>query len=61
MGAFCRLALVLRTSGQRVSHSDSLDDEDLVFDVDLALGLGAQASFTRIDPARLQRATKGAG
>ena len=61
MRTFRRLALVFRASFQRVADADPLDHEDLVLDVDLALRLRAQSPFTRVDPARLQRATQGAG
>jgi len=54
-----RVSLVIRAPNQRVAHADSLDDEDLVHDVDISLRLGAQAAFARIDSARLQRAAKG--
>jgi hypothetical protein len=56
-----RLAFVVRTTNQPIADSDSLDDQDLIDNVDLALRLGAQAPITGVDPARLQRASQGAG
>jgi len=61
VGAFCRFAFVLGAAGQRVGHPDPLDDQDLVFQVDLAFGFRCELSLACIDPARLQRATQGAG
>jgi hypothetical protein len=55
------LPLVLGAVAQRVCDPDSFDDKDLVLEVDLSLGLRGQSPLARIDPARLQRATKGAG
>ena len=40
---------------------DPLDDQDLLHEVDLALGLRRQPAPARVDPARFQRATQGAG
>ena len=59
--AFGRLTLVLRTAAQCVVDADPLDDEHLVHEVDLALGLGGQPALARVDPARLQRAAQGPG
>src|SRR5690349_25166200 len=56
-----RLAFVRRAVAQRVRDPDPLDHEDLLLDVDVALGLGRQPPLARVDPARLQRASKGAG
>jgi hypothetical protein len=61
MRALGGLSLVVGTAGQRVANANPLDDEDLVLDVDLALGLRRQPPLARVDPARLQRATQGAG
>jgi len=61
MGSLRGLSLVLRATRQRVADADPLDDEHLVLEVDLAFGLGRQPSPARVDPARLQRATQGAG
>jgi hypothetical protein len=61
MRALCCLALVVRHAAQRVVNLDPLDDQDLVLEVDLAFGLGGQLAAARVDPARLQRATEGAG
>ena len=59
--AFGRLAPVLGTAAQCVVDADLLDDEHLVHEVDVALGLGGQPALARVDPARLQRATQGPG
>ena len=61
MGAFSSLALVGRTAREPVVDVDALDDEHLVLDDHGAFGLGAQLPLARVDPARLQRATQGAG
>jgi hypothetical protein len=61
MRALGCLALVVRHAAQRVVNFDALDDQDLVLDIDLAFGLGGQFAAARVDPARLQRATQGAG
>jgi hypothetical protein len=55
------LALVVRAAGQRVANANPFDDEDLVLEVDLAFGFRRELPLARIDPARLQRATQGAG
>jgi len=39
MRPLCCLALVLRAVAERVRHVDPFDDEHLLLDVDLALGL----------------------
>jgi len=48
-------------AGQRVADVNPLDHEHLVLEVDLAFGLGRKPTLARVDPARLQRATQGAG
>ena len=55
------LTLVVRAAHQRVVHADALDDEDLVFYLDVTFGGRHQLAAARLDPARLQRATQGAG
>ena len=55
------LALVLRAARQCVVHPDPPDDEHPVFHLDVAFGRRHQSAAARIDPARLQRATQGAG
>jgi hypothetical protein len=59
--ALRRLALVLGAAGQRVAHANPLDDEHLLVEVDLAFGFRRKPALARVDPARLQRATQGAG
>ena len=46
---------------QLITHADALDDQDAVFDLDIAFGLRHEPALIRRDPARLQRATQGAG
>ena len=55
------LALVVGAARQGVVHADPLDDEDPVFYLDVTFGSRHQLAAARIDPARLQRATQGAG
>ena len=55
------LSFVLRAARQLVADVNPLDDEHLVLDLDLAFRLRRQPPPARIDPARLQRATQGAG
>ena len=61
MRTLSRLALIVLTALENVADADPLDDQDLVLDVDITLRLRAQPSPARVDPARLQRATQGAG
>lgn len=53
--------LVVRAADELVPDSDALDHEDLVLDNHIALRLGAEPALAGVDPARLQRATQGAG
>ena len=57
----CGLTLVVRAARERVVHADSLDDEDPVFYLDVTFGRRHQLAAARLDSARLQRATQGAG
>jgi hypothetical protein len=59
--ALCRLALVWRTSRERVPDPDPLDHQHFVLDDDVAFRLARQAAISGFDPARLQRAPEGAG
>src|SRR5260370_15217652 len=61
MRSLRRLALVLRAAGEVVANVDALDHEHLVLDDHDTLGVGGQLSLAGVDPARLQRASKGAG
>jgi len=61
VGSLRRLTLVLRTPLQPVAHADALDDQHTVLDFHVALSLGRQPALARVDPARFQRATQGAG
>jgi hypothetical protein len=61
MRAFGCFALVLGAADERVSHPDLFDHQDLVLQVDLAIGLRRELPLAGVDPARLQRATQGAG
>jgi hypothetical protein len=56
-----RFSLVLRATFERVADPDPPDEEDLLVQLDVALSLGRQPSLRSVDPARLQRATQGAG
>jgi hypothetical protein len=53
------LALVGRAAGQGVVHVNPLDHKHSVLDLDLAFSRGDKVAATRIDSARLQRATQG--
>ena len=46
---------------QPVDDVDPADDEDVPLLLDVAGGLGAEVALSRRNPARFQRATKGAG
>ncbi len=61
MRALCRVALFRRAAFQRVADANPLDDEHAILDLDVALGIRRQVALPRFDPARLQRATQGAG
>src|SRR5260370_1490549 len=61
MRSLRRLALVLRAAGEVISNMDALDHQPLVLDEHDTLGIGGQLALAGVDPARLQRATKGAG
>jgi hypothetical protein len=52
---------VIRTAGQCVPDADPLDDENFVLEVDFAFGFRRETPLACVDPARLQRATQGAG
>ncbi len=54
-------SLVGRAIFQRVTDTDALDDEHLVLNNHVALTFAGQPALTGVDPARLQRATQGAG
>lgn len=56
-----RLTPVLRAVAQHISDPDPPDDEDVLLEHHIAFREGLQASLARVDPARLQRATEGAG
>jgi hypothetical protein len=45
---------------QGEDHVDPTQHKHTVFDFDLTMSYGRQVAFARRDPARLQRATKGA-
>jgi hypothetical protein len=60
MRTLCSLTLLVRASGEVVAHVDGLDHQHLFLEHDHAIGVGGQPAFARIDPARLQRAAKGA-
>ncbi len=61
MRTFRGLAFLLGAAGQHVAHADSLDDKHLLLEVDLAFGFRCEIPLAGVDPARLQRATQGAG
>lgn len=61
MCPFCCLALFLRTAFERIADPDPLDDQDLVDNFDVALGVTDETSLRGVDPARLQRAPQGPG
>ena len=46
-----RLALVVRAADQRITHVDSLDDQDVILDVDLALRLGGDIDGALLSPS----------
>ena len=52
-----RILLIGRAVLELVVNANPLDDEDLLLDFDVALGVRDQVSLIRRDPARLQRAT----
>lgn len=56
MRTLCGVALIVRTTPQRVVDMDPFDHQDFVLDVDLATSFGGKAAFAGVDPARLQRA-----
>jgi hypothetical protein len=56
-----RFALVVGAARERVPDADPLDDENFVLEVDLAFGFRRELPLACVDPARLQRATQGAG
>jgi hypothetical protein len=58
VGPLGGLALVVRAAGQPITDMDALDDQDLVLHDYHAFSLCAQLALARIDPARLQRASK---
>src|SRR5260370_2281310 len=60
MRSLRRLALVLRAAGEVIANMDALDHQHLVLHDHDTLGIGGQLSLARVDPARLQRASKGA-
>ena len=55
------LSLVLGASHQQVGDPDPLDHQHLVFEEDVTLPGCRQTAIAGVDPARLQRATQGAG
>jgi hypothetical protein len=55
------LTPVLGAAAQHISDSDPPDDEDLLVEHHIAFREGIQAPLARVDPARPQRATEGAG
>jgi hypothetical protein len=56
-----RLALVLGAAFQGVANADLFDYQDLFLEIDLAFGFRRELPLACVDPARLQRATQGAG
>src|SRR5216684_1544289 len=61
MRSLRRLALVLGAAGEVIANVDALDHQHLVLDDHDTLGIGGQLSLAGVDPARLQRASKGTG
>lgn len=47
--------------GEVIGDVNSPDDEDIVLQLDLTPDLGGKAPVARVDVARLQRASEGAG
>jgi hypothetical protein len=60
MRSLRRLALVLRAAGEVIANVNALDHQHLVLDDHDTLGIRGQLSLAGVDPARLQRASKGA-
>ena len=58
--SFGSLASIFRYS-QTMLDTDSLDNQDLLIQLDLALHLRGQIVLMQLDSARLQRASQGAG
>lgn len=56
-----RRVLFAGSNAQRVAHANAFQHEHAVVDFDLAFRLCDEAVRRRGDPARLQRATEGAG
>lgn len=61
VGSFGGFALLLGTPDQPVAHANTLQHQHSVFKLHVPLSLTAQLAFRGVDPARLQRATEGAG
>jgi len=55
------LSLVLRAAGQLISNANAFDHQHLVLDFHVAFSLAHEPAVAGVDPARLQRATQGAG
>lgn len=56
-----RVPLIGRTPAQAIAHPDPLDHQHPVLHLDVAFGVRLQLPLPGVDPARLQRATQGAG
>ncbi len=61
VGALGSLSLVFGAAGQLISNADAFDHQRLVLDLHVAFSLAHEPAFAGVDPARLQRATQGAG
>ncbi len=61
MCSLCGVPLVRRAACQRVADPNPLDDEHAILDLDVTFGIRPQVALPSFDPARLQRATQGAG
>lgn len=61
VGAGSRVAFVLGAVLEPIADTNPLDDEDAILDLDVPLDIRKKAALISGNPARLQRATQGAG
>ena len=61
VGTLGGFSLVLGAVGQPISNTNALDHQHLVLDLHVAFSITDEPAASGVDPARLQRATQGAG